>query len=419
MMRLVPIVASLVIAAGTAEARRPYRPAPPPVDVGAELGAAIRARSAARVGKLLADPIQNYGVWFADAACAKQFGTPGAVAGPQVQAFARCLAGLKLQATTRQPGASDSAILTYDPGIELELAHGGGRVRWIGFLAQTEDDRGRPTLTALAFEALRRAGKVNLDETVGGKLEPLLERAKRGSVSAWMKICIDEQGALDQVAMRHSDAPASLAQKAGTAFEVALRSWRFRPFEIRGKAMSACTMTLLTYPAASAPLVETLPPSVQPSYDLGDDDEVVASEDEEDGVPGGVAGGGVGTAPPKPTPPPPPAPAAPPITIPPTMLEPNRLSGDKDIEPYDATKTEIAQSGKGKLVGSYKLCVDAQGAVSTVNQLKSTGFPDYDAKIRAEMKQWTFKPYLNNGKPTPACTAFTFIYTPPPAGKKP
>ncbi len=121
-MKRLGLVVSLVIAgAGAASARQAYRPPPPPpptVDVSAEPGAAIRARSAPRVAKLLADPLRNYGIWFADPACAKQFGAPGVVTGADLQAFARCLAQLKLQATTRQPGASDNGILTYEPGIE-------------------------------------------------------------------------------------------------------------------------------------------------------------------------------------------------------------------------------------------------------------------------------------------------------------
>lgn len=307
MLRLGLVVVSLVIVAGgAADARSPYRPprpAPPAaLDMGAELGAAIRARSAARVAKLLGDPVHNYGIWFTDAACAKRFGAPGVVAGAELPAFARCLAQLKLLATTRQPGAKDNAILTYEPGIELELAHAGGRVRWIGFQYQTDEDRGRPTLTAQAFEALRKAGKTNLDDAVGDRLEPVLERAKLASVSAWMKLCIDEQGALDHVAVRHSDTPHGLAEHVSMAFEVVMRRWRFRPYKPRGgDAMAVCTMALLTYPASRAPLVETLPPALQPSFSIGgpppapaaakdDDDDDEPEVEDEDGAPGGGEG---------------------------------------------------------------------------------------------------------------------------------
>lgn len=409
MKRLALVVVSLgLVTEAAADMRRPYRPPPPPaVDMGAELGAAIRSRSAARVARLLGETVHNYGIWFADAACAKQFGQPGVVTGADLQPFARCLLQLRLQATTRQPSAKDGAILTYDPGIELELAHTGGRLRWIGFLGQTEADHGRPTLTVQAFEALRKAGKTNLDAALNLKLEPVLERAKLGSVSAWVKLCLDEQGALDEVDIRQADAPADQVQKVSTAFEVALRGWRFRPFQARGQAMAVCTMTLLTYPVSRAPLVETLPPASEPRFLLegegedGDDarptkelaEEVVVEEEEDEDE--AVAAG------PRPQ------------TVPPTLLEANRISGNKNIVPDAVTQTAIAQSGKSKLVASYKLCLDARGAIAAVSVLKSSGFQAYDAKIVREMRLWTYKPYVVNGKPVPVCTAVTFIYSSP------
>ena len=434
-MRLVPLVVSLVVIAGDAADARSFRPRPPTtrtpaVDVGAELAAAIRSRNGNRVAKLLGESVQSYGIWFADAACAKQFGAPGVVTGPELGAFARCLAGLRLQATTRQPGASDNAILTYDPGIELEISHSGGRVRWIGFQYQTAADRGRPTLTAQAFEALRKAGKTNLDDVVGTKLEPVLERAKATSVSAWVKLCIDDEGSIDHVGVRQTDAPAGQGGKVSMAFEVAIeRGWRFRPFTLRGKAMAVCTMTLLTYPAARAPLIETLPPALQPSFSLGGED--AEAKDDLDGVEGGDEGGldgsvvgvvgGISVVPPPPPPPPPPLPPSVSVwqTVSPTLLEGNRIRGDKDIEPDAPTKAQIAKSGKDRLIGSYKLCIDAQGAVTAVMPLKSTGFSDYDAKLRREMQQWAYRPYTINGKAVPVCTAATFIYSPPTPAKPP
>lgn len=109
-------------------------------------------------------------------------------------------------------------------------------------------------------------------------------------------------------------------------------------------------------------------------------------------------------------PPPPPPPPAPPQNIPPLALEALRLTGDKTILPDEVTKTEIERSGKNTVVGSFKLCVDTSGAVTVVSQLKSTGFQAYDNKLAAGMRSWSYKPYLSNGKPTPVCTAVTFIY---------
>ena len=87
---------------------------------------------------------------------------------------------------------------------------------------------------------------------------------------------------------------------------------------------------------------------------------------EEGGVEGGVVGGdlnGVMGAPPPPPPPPPPP--APPQNVPPTLLEGSRIAGEKMIVPDDVTKTEIQRSGKDKIIGSFKLCINASGAVTS------------------------------------------------------
>jgi len=138
---------------------------------------------------------------------------------------------------------------------------------------------------------------------------------------------------------------------------------------------------------------------------------------DENGVEGGVVGGVVGGdlngvmgAPPPPPPPPPPP--APPQNVPPTLLEGSRIAGEKMISPDDVTKTEISRSGKDRLIGSFKLCLTNTGAIASVTQLKSTGFPAYDNKILTKMRnEWRYKPYMVNGKAVPVCTAVTFIYS--------
>lgn len=100
-----------------------------------------------------------------------------------------------------------------------------------------------------------------------------------------------------------------------------------------------------------------------------------------------------------------------PINVPPTALENNRLSGVKTVVPDPDTQREIRDSGKAKVIGSYKLCITVDGDVATVSQLKSTGFAAYDGKIIDTMKTWRYVPYIYNGDPAPVCTAVTFIYT--------
>jgi hypothetical protein len=77
-------------------------------------------------------------------------------------------------------------------------------------------------------------------------------------------------------------------------------------------------------------------------------------------------------------------------------LETNRIAGTKLILPDDKTKKEFRQSKRDKMIGSFKLCIDEQGAVDRVSLLKSTGFAAYDAKIILEMNAWAYRPYQVN-----------------------
>jgi protein TonB len=156
--------------------------------------------------------------------------------------------------------------------------------------------------------------------------------------------------------------------------------------------------------------VKTEKQEVAKVEDSGDPNGVEGGE--EGGVAGGVVGGdpnGVMGAPPPSPPPPPPAP---PQNVPPTLLEGSRVAGEKMIVPDDVTKTEIQRSGKDKIIGSFKLCINAGGEVTAVTMLKSTTFPAYDNKIQGKMRgEWRYRPYAVNGKAVPVCTAVTFIYS--------
>jgi protein TonB len=147
---------------------------------------------------------------------------------------------------------------------------------------------------------------------------------------------------------------------------------------------------------------------VQKVEDVGD------VNGEEGGVEGGQVGGVVGgdLSGVVGAPPPPPPPPAPPQLVPPTALKQNRIAGEDQIMPDDVTKTEIGRSGKDRLVGSFKLCLSAEGNVTAVSQLKSTGFPTYDAKIISTIRSaWRYRPFMVNGKAVPVCSAVTFIYS--------
>ncbi|HET6612595.1 MAG TPA: energy transducer TonB [Kofleriaceae bacterium] len=128
-----------------------------------------------------------------------------------------------------------------------------------------------------------------------------------------------------------------------------------------------------------------------------------------DGVPGGVTGaplvglpGGAGHAPP-----PPPTETK---IVPPHALEAQRIAGDARVVPSDTDKLAMARQGQTVVVSVVKMCLSAGGTVTSLQLLKSSGFPGYDRQIKSAMRQWRYRPFRVNGKAVPVCTPVTFQY---------
>jgi hypothetical protein len=339
------------------------------------------------------------GMWFPNAACTKRFGKQRTIKKAEHRVLATCLRTLQELPETRTSANTGAQILAYAPGMEIELGFHNGALYYVGY-PHANPSR-VPMITAALFEQLRKTGSVDVDKLVGAQLDA--EAKSLGAVAAWIEVCLDAKGAM-KASIAEASSPA-----AGAAFLAATADWTFEPFMAGKKPLPVCSLSLLMYPAAKAPHTAILP-----RFSIPDVAEVDGL-----GVVGGVFGGssgvwtpGVGYGPvPDPGPSPSP-PMASPQNVPPTLLETQRLTGSKDIAPDDATKTEIVRSGKDKIMGAFKLCVDPQGAVINVAQLKTTGFAAYDAKIQREMKTWSYKPYSVNGKAAPVCSVVSFVYTP-------
>jgi len=106
-----------------------------------------------------------------------------------------------------------------------------------------------------------------------------------------------------------------------------------------------------------------------------------------------------------------PPPSTPPVEVAPSLLEGQRISGEKRIIPDDTTKDEIAKRHISGITATFKICLDTSGMPKSVDRLYSSCFPRYDADIRSGMKEWRYSPYMKDGQPVPVCTAVTFIYT--------
>ena len=113
------------------------------------------------------------------------------------------------------------------------------------------------------------------------------------------------------------------------------------------------------------------------------------------GVQGGVLGGVVGS-----TPPPPPKPSGP------KMLSAKLGRGQLLIDPNDERyrvklPPPLARSGE-TYVALLKVCVSAQGSVTSVQLMKSAT-PALDGQFPSVIGRWRYRPLLADGVATPFC----------------
>jgi TonB family protein len=109
---------------------------------------------------------------------------------------------------------------------------------------------------------------------------------------------------------------------------------------------------------------------------------------------------------------PPPYPPPPPTIVPPTLLEAQRIAGNPMIPPDLAMRDQLQRDGIGRTTASMKLCVNTNGDVTSVTQLKSSRNAAYDQHLKNEIARWKYRPYQVNGKSVPVCTAVTFVVEP-------
>lgn len=107
-----------------------------------------------------------------------------------------------------------------------------------------------------------------------------------------------------------------------------------------------------------------------------------------------------------------------PTVVPFVALRSQQIAGARTIEPSSRDAKAMSASGRGVL-GVVTMCLDAEGAPTEVTPVRSTGYPDYDARIKAGVEAWRFRPHLVGGKPVPVCSSVTVTYRPDPAPPSP
>ncbi|HEY0481676.1 MAG TPA: DUF4215 domain-containing protein [Kofleriaceae bacterium] len=101
-----------------------------------------------------------------------------------------------------------------------------------------------------------------------------------------------------------------------------------------------------------------------------------------------------------------------PITIDPSALKPQRISGNDDVQPSKATRAAMIRNGVGSVKGVVRLCVDTTGLVTESALTERTGYTDYDSKLLENVHGWHYRPFLLNGSPVAVCSTVEFIYSP-------
>lgn len=97
-----------------------------------------------------------------------------------------------------------------------------------------------------------------------------------------------------------------------------------------------------------------------------------------------------------------------PRIVPSTALLSQLISGDKDPAPDPITAKKLRESRR-RAIAVYKVCVDALGAVSGTQKLRSSGYTTYDLLIEAAVREWKLRPFEINGRAVPVCSVRTFV----------
>jgi len=113
---------------------------------------------------------------------------------------------------------------------------------------------------------------------------------------------------------------------------------------------------------------------------------------------------------PEPKPEPPPVKVKKMKIVRPPDLEHIRIFGDTQVHPSEVDKMAMIRAGNPRTTAQFLLCIDERGAVASVKMQRSSGYPDYDARLSAAMHAWRYRPYMVDGEAQPACSTVTFDY---------
>lgn len=91
-------------------------------------------------------------------------------------------------------------------------------------------------------------------------------------------------------------------------------------------------------------------------------------------------------------------------------LEQQRLSGQTQIEPSASERRLMAQCGVARLVVSLEVCLDTEGVPSATTLVSASRLPDYEARLLEAVRQWRYRPYVVESRPSAVCGPVTFAF---------
>lgn len=99
-----------------------------------------------------------------------------------------------------------------------------------------------------------------------------------------------------------------------------------------------------------------------------------------------------------------------PATIPAQVLLALRISGERNVVPSSEVRRAMQRDGVDRASATVKLCVGADGVVSSARVMRSTKYAAYDSAIVSALYAWRLRPYTRDGIAVPGCSAVTFVY---------
>ena len=326
---------------------------------------AAAKHDAAAIASRLGDSFTYAGLYFEDPSCAKEFSAPRTIPAAERDAFARCIAALPLVESKRTDPVFGIIVLEYAPGIELEVAFrfdDRPTVRWIGYAGRRDGESHPPTITPAWLEVHRIEGDPIAAPTADEAAE--LARARPPYArwdGAWMHVCIGPNGQVIGVSSLEIS-----SVKAEAAFSAAIRKWKFKPIELGGHAAPVCTLLRFITPAIPTPKHELLPVALAPPDHA--------------------------------------------IRVPaPLIMAPEQMPPEAGFPTRQEAEFLKGQGTKEIRLG-FRYCVDINGNTSDIVLLEPSGIPRIDRVHEDRIRQWKIKPYVVDGAPVKACSAFFFHY---------